>query len=249
MGKPRARAPPNMLLLDPSLCTLDTDPDVGLVGTATLSVVDVARLQRHVVTAEATELDPALPRVGLLNGPIGHGQLVRDGDGHVSRSDDNACDDHVNVGGASGAVPTQSLVSTADGENAVVVDVVDETHVAGAQAADAAAALPPSASTSSASALAPVSAPSPQGAMTQDKPSSTSDSRQANEDKKGKDNVASSAAITASIALYTNPPPPSPITLIIALCRIKVFGRVLETATAMGVKTFHVIDTARVEPA
>lgn len=56
-------------------------------------------------------------------------------------------------------------------------------------------------------------------------------------------------SVTAEIVLFRNPPPGSPVTLIIGLCRIKVFGRVLETATAMGVKVFHVINTQRTEPA
>eukprot|EP00041_Stephanoeca_diplocostata_P020722 m.468866 g.468866 ORF g.468866 m.468866 type:complete len:292 (-) comp21648_c0_seq9:372-1247(-) len=54
--------------------------------------------------------------------------------------------------------------------------------------------------------------------------------------------------VTLDIRLFKNPPAAAPVTLILALCRTKVFGRVLETATAMGVKRIHVVHTARVEP-
>ena len=43
--------------------------------------------------------------------------------------------------------------------------------------------------------------------------------------------------------LVRRPPPPSSITVIIALCRVKVFVRCLQTMATLGIKQIHVIDT------
>lgn len=48
--------------------------------------------------------------------------------------------------------------------------------------------------------------------------------------------------------IFSRPPMSSSITLIIALCRMKVFARVLQTSAALGIKRIHVINTHRVEP-
>lgn len=53
--------------------------------------------------------------------------------------------------------------------------------------------------------------------------------------------------MSLGLELYLNPPAPAPVTLMVALCRKKVLGRVLETATAIGVKNFHIIDSARTD--
>ena len=53
--------------------------------------------------------------------------------------------------------------------------------------------------------------------------------------------------MSLGLELYLNPPGPAPVTLMVALCRKKVLGRVLETATAIGVKDIHIIDSARTD--
>jgi len=234
MGKPRARAAPNMLLLDPARCALDTDADIGLVGTAAMASADVARLQRR-DTAD-TELDAVLPRVGLLNGPIGHGTLHPrnehdahsaqpahasgnsgdgDGGGRVDGSALDSGDPRQDAIATSASTPTRNDLATfAHAQDDAAVGQSDSDSVVVREGGSAAAAAVAAAAGSAVSS--------------------------------GADD---GATVTARVVLYSNPPPPSSVTLIVALCRVKVFGRVLETATAMGVKTFHVVDTARVERA
>jgi hypothetical protein len=234
MGKPRARAAPNMLLLDPARCALDTDADIGLVGTAAMATADVARLQRR-DTAD-TELDAVLPRVGLLNGPIGHGTL------HPRSEHD-----------AHSAQPAHASVNSSDGAGGGRVD--GSALDSGDPRQDTIAT---SASTPTSNDLATFAHAQDDAAAGQ----SDSDSVVVREGGSSAAAAVAAAAgsaasfraddgatVTARVVLYSNPPPPSSVTLIVALCRVKVFGRVLETATAMGVKTFHVVDTARVERA
>jgi hypothetical protein len=234
MGKPRARAAPNMLLLDPARCALDTDADIGLVGTAAMATADVARLQRR-DTAD-TELDAVLPRVGLLNGPIGHGTLhprsehdahsahpahasvdsgAGDGGGRVDGSALDSGDPRQDTIATSASTPTSNDLATfAHAQDDAAAGQSDSDSVVVREGGSSAAAAVAAAAGSAASFRAD-----------------------------------DGATVTARVVLYSNPPPPSSVTLIVALCRVKVFGRVLETATAMGVKTFHVVDTARVERA
>eukprot|EP00040_Diaphanoeca_grandis_P012845 m.64938 g.64938 ORF g.64938 m.64938 type:complete len:275 (+) comp23499_c0_seq1:275-1099(+) len=54
-------------------------------------------------------------------------------------------------------------------------------------------------------------------------------------------------SLKLQLELYQNPPKPSSVTLIVALCRRKVLGRVLQTSVAVGVKHIHIIDSARTE--
>lgn len=49
------------------------------------------------------------------------------------------------------------------------------------------------------------------------------------------------------VALTSDPPPPLPLTLILALPRPKVLNRVIASATSLGVKDIHLINSWRVE--
>lgn len=49
------------------------------------------------------------------------------------------------------------------------------------------------------------------------------------------------------VNLDREPPPPLPVTLVIALPRPKMLGRILESATSMGVKEIYIINSWRVE--
>ncbi len=53
--------------------------------------------------------------------------------------------------------------------------------------------------------------------------------------------------IEMAIKLIQNPPPPLPITLVLALPRPKVLRRVLQTVTTMGIKKIFLINAYRVE--
>ena len=54
-------------------------------------------------------------------------------------------------------------------------------------------------------------------------------------------------AVELDVVLERDPPPPLPVTLILALPRPKMFSRILQSVTAMGVKKIFLIDTWRVE--
>lgn len=65
----------------------------------------------------------------------------------------------------------------------------------------------------------------------------------------GQATITAMTATTAELqcSLCREPPPPSPVTLVVALPRPPMLRRVLSQATAMGVKQIHVIQTARVD--
>jgi hypothetical protein len=236
MGKPRARAAPNMLLLDPARCALDTDADIGLVGTAAMASADVARLQRR-DTAD-TELDAVLPRVGLLNGPIGHGTL------HPRNEHD-----------AHSAQPAHASGNSGDGDGGGRVDGSALDSGDARQDAIATSASTPTSNSNDLATFAHVQDDAAAGqsdsgsVVVREGGSAVAVAVAAAAGSAASFGADDGATVTARVVLYSNPPPPSSVTLIVALCRVKVFGRVLETATAMGVKTFHVVDTARVERA
>ncbi|HXI11705.1 MAG TPA: 16S rRNA (uracil(1498)-N(3))-methyltransferase [Thermoanaerobaculia bacterium] len=56
-----------------------------------------------------------------------------------------------------------------------------------------------------------------------------------------------STSLEMVVELDSDPPPPLPLSLLLALPRPKMLSRVIETATAMGVKTLFLINSARVE--
>jgi RsmE family RNA methyltransferase len=52
---------------------------------------------------------------------------------------------------------------------------------------------------------------------------------------------------TMEVALTRSPPPPLPLTLLVALPRPKVLRRMMECVTAMGIKRIYIMETWRVE--
>jgi 16S rRNA U1498 N3-methylase RsmE len=56
------------------------------------------------------------------------------------------------------------------------------------------------------------------------------------------------ALIRLRVVLDSSPPPPSPVTVAVALTRSKTFPKILETLTVLGVKKIFILNTARVEP-
>jgi RsmE family RNA methyltransferase len=54
-------------------------------------------------------------------------------------------------------------------------------------------------------------------------------------------------ALVLSVALDRDPPPPSPVSLLVAVPRPKILRRVLQAAAAMGVKRIVLVGTYRVE--
>jgi 16S rRNA (uracil1498-N3)-methyltransferase len=200
-----------MLLIRAPHCTLTEDPDVGLVGHAAVEVADVDRLQQQ-YAAVIPHLGAALPKVGLLGGPIGSGRLAV-----IEASSPPTVADHSTTPGSGGASPASGLdPATAAAAPAAMAEISREPQSGHPAVVRSEGALE---GTATATATAPTSS------------------------------VAHPPTMNAEIVLFRNPPPPASITLILGLCRIKVLARVLETATAMGIKTFHVIDTKRTEPA
>jgi RsmE family RNA methyltransferase len=67
--------------------------------------------------------------------------------------------------------------------------------------------------------------------------------------KMGEGSVVSidSRSCKMSVLLDKNPPPPLPLTLMIALPRPKVLRRIIEAVAAMGVKRIYIMETWRVE--
>ena len=56
-----------------------------------------------------------------------------------------------------------------------------------------------------------------------------------------------SQSATIQLCLDTQPPPPLPLTMILALPRPKMLRRILQTISAMGVKKLYLINASRVE--
>jgi 16S rRNA (uracil1498-N3)-methyltransferase len=63
----------------------------------------------------------------------------------------------------------------------------------------------------------------------------------------GTGTVLSLNPLELRIALDRDPPPPLPLTLILALPRPKVLNRVIASATSLGIKRIHLINSWRVE--
>lgn len=53
--------------------------------------------------------------------------------------------------------------------------------------------------------------------------------------------------LALTLSIHDSPPPPLPLTLIMAMPRPKVLNRVIQHATAMGIKNIYIIKTWRVE--
>eukprot|EP00038_Savillea_parva_P012683 m.206299 g.206299 ORF g.206299 m.206299 type:complete len:396 (-) comp23290_c0_seq1:586-1773(-) len=272
MGKPRRPPPPNMLLLDRHYMpahnhpmastrdrhghsrspTLDVDPDVGLVGTIALPAQEVDRLleQYRLVSPTST----VLPHIGILDGPVGHGRVVDEVDEVTHDTRTSALTHHAAGTAAGGTESTTTSLNEEILEQGPPpppprVPMPRSRHDHGAAMASADIAARPSQHRDpphEATATLPHAPCTPLSPNAH--PPSTS-STTSTTTALATPATASAPMLWVDIALYRNPPVPSSVTLILALCRVKVFARVLETATAMGVKSIHVIDSVRTEPA
>ena len=63
----------------------------------------------------------------------------------------------------------------------------------------------------------------------------------------GRVSTINGSSLTMSIELNSEAPPPLPLTLILAMPRPKMLKRILQSATAMGVKRIYLINAWRVE--